>query len=174
MNAVLALIFTGVGATALMDAWGVLRKRLLGIPAADYGMVGRWIGHMTHGTFCHDRIAAATPIRGERIIGWVAHYAIGVVFAAGLVWIAGFIWLQQPTLAPALAFGIATVAAPFLVMQPGMGAGVAASRTPKPWSARVQSLITHAVFGVGLWLAGSIVARTLSLQQLEGVARLVA
>lgn len=156
MNAVLALIFMGIGATAVMDAWGAIRKRLLGMPAADYGMVGRWIGHMAHGTFRHDRIAAASPIPGERVIGWTAHYAIGVVFAAGLIWIAGFEWLQQPTLVPALAFGIGTVVAPFFLMQPGMGAGVAASRTPKPWSARLQSLITHAVFGVGLWLAGSI------------------
>lgn len=151
MNVVLAMIVTGIGATAVMDVWGAIRKRLLGIPPADYAMVGRWIGHMAHGTFRHDRIAAATPIPGERAIGWIAHYAIGVVFAAGLIWIAGLQWLSRPTLAPALAFGLGTVAAPFLLMQPGMGAGVAASRTPKPWSARLQSLITHAVFGFGLW-----------------------
>jgi hypothetical protein len=153
MSALLALIFTGLGATVVMDAWGVVRKPLLGVPAADYSMVGRWVGHMTHGTFRHDRIAAAAPIPGERVIGWTVHYATGIVFAAGLVWIVGFDWLQRPTLAPALGFGIATVAAPFLLMQPGMGAGVAASRTPKPWSARLQSLITHAIFGVGLWVA---------------------
>lgn len=154
MNALLALIFTGIGATVVMDAWGVVRKPLFGLPAADYGMVGRWVGHMASGTFRHDRIAAAAPIAGERVIGWTVHYATGVVFAAGLVWVVGFDWLQHPTLAPALAFGIATVAAPLLLMQPGMGAGLAASRTPKPWSARLQSLITHAIFGVGLWVAG--------------------
>jgi hypothetical protein len=153
MSALLALIFTGIGATMIMDAWGVVRKPLLGVPAADYSMVGRWIGHMTHGTFRHDRIAAAAPILGERVIGWTVHYAIGVVFAAGLVWVVGVEWLEHPTLTPALGFGIATVAAPFLLMQPGMGAGLAASRTPKPWSARLQSLTTHAIFGVGLWVA---------------------
>lgn len=154
MNAMFALIVIGIGATAVMDTWGAIRKRLLGIPPADYAMVGRWIGHMTRGTFRHDRIAAAAPIPGERVIGWIAHYAIGVVFAAGLIWIVGSEWFQQPTLVPALAFGIGTVAAPFLLMQPGMGAGVAASRTPKPWSARFQSLLTHAVFGFGLWATG--------------------
>lgn len=154
MTAVLASIVIGSGATAVMDVWGVIRKRLIGIPPADYAMVGRWLGHMTRGTFRHDRIAAAAPMPGERAIGWIAHYATGIVFAAGLIWIVGFEWLRQPTLVPALAFGIATVAAPFLLMQPGMGAGVAASRTPKPWSARLQSLITHAVFGFGLWATG--------------------
>lgn len=157
MTIVPALIFIGICATAVMDIWGAIRKRLLGIAPADYAMVGRWIGHMARGTFRHDRIAAAAPIPGERVLGWTAHYAIGIVFAAGLIWIAGSEWLRQPTLVPALAFGIGTVAAPFLLMQPGMGAGVAASRTPKPWSARVQSLITHAVFGFGLWAAGWVI-----------------
>ena len=44
--------------------------------------------------------------------------------------------------------------APFLLMQPCMGAGIAASRTPHPASARVHSLINHAVFGLGLYLFG--------------------
>jgi hypothetical protein len=153
MNDLLLLILTGVGATVLMDGWGVVRKLLFGIPSADYGMVGRWIGHMAHGKFRHDRIAAAAPIPGERILGWSIHYLIGIAFACGLVWIVGFEWLPHPTPVPALAFGIATVVAPFLIMQPGMGAGVAASRMPKPNSARLQSLITHAVFGFGLWAA---------------------
>lgn len=161
MSDMLASVFIGVGATALTDAWGAARKRLLGVPPADYGMVGRWIGHMAHGKFRHDRIAAAAPIPGERGLGWSVHYIIGIAFAAGLIYMVGFEWLRHPTLAPAMAFGIATVGAPFLLMQPGMGAGIAASRTPHPGSARLQSFITHAVFGFGLWLAGSVVSRYL-------------
>ena len=66
----------------------------------------------------------------------------------------GLDWARQPTLGPALLVGIGTVAAPFLVMQPGMGAGVAASRTPRPAAARLQSLVTHTIFGLGLYAAG--------------------
>ena len=32
--------------------------------------------------------------------------------------------------------------------------GMAASRTPAPNAARLQSLLTHAVFGLGLYLGG--------------------
>jgi hypothetical protein len=39
-------------------------------------------------------------------------------------------------------------------MQPGMGAGVAASRTPRPATARLHSLVTHGIFGLGLYAAG--------------------
>ena len=154
MNDLLFTIIIGIGATAAMDLWGFARKPLLGIAPPNYALVGRWIAHMTRGRFRHDSIAASAPARGEHTLGWTAHYLIGIAFAALLVGIWGPAWVRQPTIGPALVVGIGTVAAPFLLMQPGMGAGIAASRTPSPASARLQSLITHAVFGLGLYAAG--------------------
>ncbi len=154
MNHVLFILIIGIGATAVMDVWSIVRKPLLGVPLPNYGMVGRWIAHMAHGQFHHDNIAASSPKHGERIIGWTAHYLIGIAFAALLIGIWGESWIQSPTIGPALAIGIGTIAAPFLLMQPGMGAGVAASRTPHPASARLQSLITHTAFGLGLYASG--------------------
>ncbi|MFV8569581.1 DUF2938 domain-containing protein [Marinobacter sp. SBS5] len=147
------VLFIGIGATAVMDLWSIVRKPMLGIPLPNYGMVGRWIAHMADGQFRHDAIAASPPVRGERVIGWTAHYLIGIAFAALLIGIWGDSWSDNPTLGPALAVGIGTVAAPFLLMQPGMGAGLAASRTQHPASARLQSLLTHAVFGLGLYFS---------------------
>jgi hypothetical protein len=148
----------GAGATLVTDIWGMARKRLLGIPPLDYALVGRWFAHMARGRFRHDRIAAAPPVKGERLLGWSAHYLTGIAFAAALLAIWGLDWARQPTLGPALLVGIGTVAAPFLLMQPGMGAGIAASRAPRPTAARLQTLITHAVFGLGLyagaWVTG--------------------
>lgn len=151
-------LFIGVGATLVMDLWTIARRRLFGTPLANYGLVGRWLAHMARGRFRHERIAAAPPVPGERVIGWTAHYLIGIAFAGLLLAICGVAWVRQPALAPALAFGIATVAAPFLLMQPGMGAGIAASRMPQPNAARVQSLVTHTVFGVGLYAAGLVLS----------------
>jgi hypothetical protein len=45
-----------------------------------------------------------------------------------------------------------TVVAPWLVMQPAMGAGIAASRSASPAATRLRNLGTHAVYGVGLFL----------------------
>ncbi len=147
----------GAGATVVMDAWGIARRRLLGIPTMNYGLVGRWLAYLPRGRFRHDPIAKAPPVRGELAIGWVAHYAIGIAFAAALLAVCGLEWAQRPTLGPALALGIGTVAAPFFVLQPGMGAGIAASRTPRPNAARLQSLVTHAVFGLGLFATASLI-----------------
>jgi len=122
----------------------------------DYALVGRWLAYLTRGRFCHDRIAASPPVQGERIIGWVAHYLIGITFAAILLAIWGLDWARHPTIEPALIVGIGSVLAPFLIMQPGMGAGIAASRTPNPAAARFQSLVTHAIFGLGLYVTGRV------------------
>jgi len=51
-----------------------------------------------------------------------------------------------------MLFGVASVLVPYLVMQPLFGLGVAASKTPRPWQARIRSLMAHATFGVGLYV----------------------
>jgi hypothetical protein len=153
LNYLVCAVVIGAGATVVMDVWGVVRKWLLGIPPFDYGLVGRWLAYLTRGRFHHTPIAASAPVRGERLIGWTAHYLIGIAFAGTLLGIWGLEWVRNPTIGPALIVGIGSVAAPFLLMQPGMGAGIAASRTPRPAAARVQSLVTHTIFGLGLYAA---------------------
>lgn len=144
----------GLGATAFMDIAALVRKQLMGTALPDYGLVGRWLAHMPHGRFRHPSIAATPPVRGERLIGWTAHYLTGIAFALLLLAFYGRDWVRHPTIGPALVIGIGSVAAPFLLMQPGMGAGIAASRTPNPNAARLRSLITHGIFGLGLYVAG--------------------
>jgi hypothetical protein len=144
----------GAIATLLTDAWAIVRKQLTGVAPPDYGLVGRWIAWMPRGRFRHDSISASPRMPFERAIGWLAHYLIGIAFATLLLGIEGIGWVRQPTIASALIVGIGTVAAPFLLLQPGMGAGIAASRTPDPAAARLRSVVMHAVFGVGLYLGG--------------------
>jgi hypothetical protein len=153
MNQLISTVIIGIGATIAVDLWAIVRKQLFAIPPPDYGLVGRWLSHMPRGRFRHDAIAKSAPIRGERFIGWTVHYVIGIAFAAVLIGIWRIEWTQHPTLGPALIVGISTVAAPFFLMQPGMGAGFAASRTPRPNAARLQSLITHSIFGLGLYVS---------------------
>jgi hypothetical protein len=155
---VIGALAVGTGATAVMDGWTILQRRLFGVQSLDYRMVGRWIGHFRHGQFAHDNIGKAAPVRGEAVLGWTLHYAVGLLFAGILVWVWGIDWLAQPTLAPALIIGIGSIVVPFFIMQPGLGAGVAASRTPKPWRSRFRSLVTHTSFAVGLYLSARLLS----------------
>jgi hypothetical protein len=147
----------GALATAILDAWTLL-LRTFKVPTLDMALVGRWMLHGFRGTWTHERIASAASMRGEAAAGWIVHYATGVAFAALLVGVASTSWLLAPTPWPAVAVGAATVAAPWLVMQPAMGAGFASSRTPTPTRNRVRSLANHTVFGAGMYLAAACIA----------------
>lgn len=155
-----AVLLVGVGATAVMDAWTVLLGRL-GVPTGNLALVGRWVGHIARGRWSHASIQRADPIPREGALGWLIHYAVGITFAALLVALQGAAWLHEPALAPALAFGVATVAMPLLVMQPAMGAGLLSSKTATPLKNSLRSLANHAVFGVGLYLAAEVLDRTI-------------
>lgn len=160
---ILHVLLVGVVATLLMDAWALARRRLFGIASLDYALVGRWLGHMRHGRFQHAAIGKAQPVRGERLLGWCSHYLIGVAFVGLFVALVGPHWLCQPTLLPALLLGIVSVAAPLLLMQPAFGMGLVASRMANPWQIRLRALVTHLVFGLGVYLAGWLGAQLLAL-----------
>ena len=153
LDLVLRATVMGVAGSAVMDVWSAVLRRRFGIPTLDYRLLGRWIGHMPQGRFAHERIAAASPVPGERALGWLAHYAIGVSFALLLLAVVGRGWLAEPTVWPALAVGLGTIVAPWFVMQPAMGAGIAGSRTPRPAATRLRNLGTHTVYGLGLYVA---------------------
>jgi hypothetical protein len=139
----LAALVIGGGATLFMDLWAAMQKRLLRVQPLNYALLGRWLGHLWHGRLTHENIAAAAPIPGEAALGWFAHYGIGVAFAGLLLAVWGLGWAHNPTLGPALIVGVGSVAAPFLILQPGLGAGIAASKTPRPNVSRLRSLVTH-------------------------------
>lgn len=148
----IAAVFIGIGATAVLDLWLAALKRL-GVPTGSFALIGRWVAHMARGKFSHAAIAKAEPVNIELAIGWVTHYAVGIAFAAVLVALQGSGWVQQPTFVPAFLTGVATVAMPLFVMQPAMGSGFAASKTPTPLRNCARSVANHAVFGIGLYLA---------------------
>ncbi len=153
-------VLIGAGATMVMDLWAALLRQL-GVPSLNLDFLGRWIGHLARGHWMDVSIAAATPIRGERWIGWCAHYSIGVAFSALLLWTYGLEWARSPSVLPALSIGIATVIAPLLILQPAMGAGIASWKTPRPLVTSMKSLATHTVFGLGMYLAALAAASLL-------------
>jgi hypothetical protein len=154
---ILSAAAIGVGASVLMDVWNLLLKRVLGIPSLSYCLLGRWLLHMPAGTFAHVSISAAPQKRFECTAGWLAHYSIGIAFALVFLALLSGEWLAHPTLLPALLYGIATVVFPLFIMQPALGLGIAAAKTAKPAQARLKSLVTHTVFGIGLYLCALVV-----------------
>lgn len=142
----------GIGATLTFDLWAQFLKFAFRITPSNICMVGRWLLYMPGGIFRHSNIIKVPEKKGECLAGWIAHYMIGITLALIFVLLAGEEWLINPTVIPAIVFGIVTVIAPLFIMQPAFGFGFAASKTPNPGQARLRSLMNHAAFGVGLYL----------------------
>lgn len=99
---VVRVALIGIGAIVVLDLWNAFLNRFFGVPSLNLGMLGRWFGHFPRGRFMHDNVAEASPIPGERIIGWSAHYAIGITWAALLLAIWGLDWARHPTPTPGI------------------------------------------------------------------------
>ena len=141
----------GIVATLATDLWQRLVQAVAGLPPANWGLVGRWVAWFPRGVFLHRPISATAPVAGERAIGWVFHYVVGIAYAAAYVAIVR-LRLTEPTLPSAMIFAVVLLIAPWFVMQPAMGFGVMASRAPKPGVARTISATSHLAFGLGLYL----------------------
>ena len=151
------IMLLGMGATLLSDLWALFLKSAFNFAPSNMGLLGRWLLHMPQGTFVHRSIAAASPRRGEVAVGWLAHYAVGVLYAFLFTVVVGTGWLQHPSILPAVGFGVVTIAAPFFIMQPAFGIGVASSRATNPWHARLRTLVIHVLFGLGLFVSALLV-----------------
>ena len=146
-------IVMGAAATALLDLWAILLNRLFGFPLPNWAMVGRWVAHLPAGQFAHEDIGKAAPAGNELAIGWVFHYVVGIAFALATLMIGGAGWAGNPTLPLPLIVGIVTVGCGWFILQPCMGAGIAASRRPHAGRTRLLNVVGHIVFGSGLWFA---------------------
>jgi hypothetical protein len=131
-------ILMGLGATLVFDLWGLFLKHAFRIPPSNICLVGRWLRYMPEGTFIHSNIASALPKSAECIVGWISHYLIGITFASIFIGLTGNHWLRHPTPIPAIAFGVVTVLAPFLIMQPAFGLGFAASKAAKSYAGKAS------------------------------------
>lgn len=150
-------ILIGLGATLTFDLWVMFLKHTFKITPSNMCLVGRWLRYMPEGIFTHSNIGSSPQKSAECTVGWLAHYMIGVIFAIIFIACIGNNWLRNPTLTPALTFGLVSVSMPFFIMQPAFGLGVAASKTSNPMQARLRSLINHVVFGIALYLVGILV-----------------
>ena len=68
-KAAIEALVVGIIATLATDLWLWLLQ-IVGVPPANWALVGRWVAWMPRGVFVHRPIAATPSIRGELAIGW--------------------------------------------------------------------------------------------------------
>jgi len=147
------ILLTGLLATLIMDGWSLARRYLFAVPSLNYALIGRWILWMSKGRYFHHTIHDTPAVKGETFTGWAVHYLTGMAFAfIPLLW-RGQQWPEHADLLSAVISGLLSLMAPFFIMQPALGWGIAASKTPVPGKARLNSAVNHLVYGLGLYLA---------------------
>ncbi|WP_269915466.1 DUF2938 family protein [Acinetobacter sp. HY1485] len=154
MHLFLYSIWIGILATAVMDFIAWLRATFFNTKSLNYALIGRWILSFKDGRWVHNTILTTSPKYGETWFGWAVHYLIGILFS--------YVYLQlnlyfafQYTILNILGFASLTTLIPFLMMQPALGFGFFACKTPKPLNSILNSLIAHLAFGFGLYIAVS-------------------
>ncbi|KAF7769921.1 hypothetical protein PCIT_a2846 [Pseudoalteromonas citrea] len=152
----IACVVVGMVATAFMDLWAIFLKHVFGVRPLNYALVGRLGLHAIKGEFFHKNINVSQEMTGELMLGWLLHYLIGVIFSAVFIGLVDELWFYEPSIYLSILFGLLTVLLPFLIMQPAMGLGIAAAKAPLPNVARIRSIQTHCIFGVGLYLGGLV------------------
>jgi hypothetical protein len=157
MMNLLEIVASGVAACMFLDIWQQVLRFASGLPATNWGLVGRWFVHAGRGRFFHDAIAKEPPERNEVSIGWIGHYAVGLVYGFVYVGLMRQILGIPPSLANGLIFGALSVVVPWFFFMPAMGVGVLARKAPAPTTARLQALASHTVFGLGLAAGSSAV-----------------
>ncbi|MCQ4629897.1 MULTISPECIES: DUF2938 domain-containing protein [Shinella] len=151
MELLLKGVAIGIGATVLMDLWAIVLWKGFRQSRPNWAPVGRWFWHLKNGTVFHDDIGKAPPYANELALGWISHYAVGILYGVILALLVGEAWFAAPTFLPAWILGIVTVGAGWFLLQPGLGIGVAASKLPNANTVRILNLVAHTVFALGLY-----------------------
>lgn len=154
-NLAVNMIVSGIFATVIFDIWQRLLHAATGIPATNWGIVGRWFGHLPKGRFVHESIGAAAPVANEAALGWFMHYLIGIGY--GVVYVGMMVALfDGPTLLNGFLFGLASVSIPWFMFQPCLGLGFMGSKAPNPNIPRYTALAAHCLYGVALYAGSAI------------------
>jgi hypothetical protein len=156
---VLAICVAGIFACLALDAWQQIFKRLAGIPATNWAVVGRWfVLTLQRKTMYHPSIDNESAVAKELLIGWIVHYSVSMVYAV-VYWLLMQLAILLPTWTDGLLFGAVSVVVPWFYFMPCMGKGVMGKLTPNPAKACVVALLSHLVYGTAMGLGFSVVAQ---------------
>jgi hypothetical protein len=148
----LQVLSVGALSTLSMDVLTGLALRFRIVAPLTPQLVGRWFVSVARARPIHVDIARSPAIHHELAIVLPVHYAIGVLLASFYLWTTYQLHLSPRSFTLALAFALCTNALPWLLMFPAMGYGFFGSHGPAGTRLFVSSLLSHAFFGLGIWI----------------------
>ena len=83
-------ILMGLAGTAAMDVLALVLARAGIAPFPNWAMPGRWLAHALRGKIWHEDIGQSEAVSNELGLGWVFHYAVGIIYGVIFVILALF------------------------------------------------------------------------------------
>ena len=145
----------GILATLFMDLFSIINKKLFKITPLNYAIIGRWVLHWKSCKFAHNNIMQTQTLKNELVLGWIIHYITGVSWTY-LYFVMCTYFSYEINLLNTIIFTSITTLLPFMVIQPFLGFGFFAYKTPSPIHSIRNSLIAHITFGVGIFYSYKI------------------
>jgi len=109
-------------------------------------LMGRWVVNIARGQPWHSNIAHAAPVDHELAVAVLAHYGVGIAFAALYLFSTSRPGVSTRSAIPAVTFGLLTNIFPWLLMFPAMGFGLFGARGPAETQLFLSSLASHVSF----------------------------
>lgn len=149
MKTAAKIILIGIGGTLATDSCSWILK-LVGIHSHGLSLVGSWfIGYLG--------ISLQHPLASQALlIGWVAHYCLGICFGFLLFFLYGKKWLESPTLSGAFVLGLVTFIISLLLIQPVLGFGKAFANMPHPGTIIAKVVLFHVVYSAGIYGSATV------------------
>lgn len=147
---------TGILATVTMDVLSIVALKLGFVAFLPPRLIGRWFALMARGQFVHTDLGHTAPVDNEMAIAVPMHYAIGTTLAVVYLFLSSALAISPRSLIVALGFALCTTLLPWLLMFPATGYGWFGTHGPPGTRLFLSSLVTHCVYGIGLWLGVSI------------------
>jgi hypothetical protein len=150
MNLILMVLTVGIFGTVVMDILNLFFARIGIISKIEVNAIGRMAVGWTHGRFFYKHPSEMDEVAHEVLIGYIAHYSIGIGLAIPYIFGWDILIGGNPSLIYAIVYGIATTVASWFFVYPTMGLGAFGLKSPEGFRAAFSSLANHLFYGLGL------------------------
>ena len=145
-------IISGLFATIIFDLFNYSLNFAYGTNKPKWNLLGRYFLGYKESNFIRTTLIDDEELDNELLWGYLFHYFIGIVY--GIIYvILNYLLFDYPSIFLAYFFGFFTVLGGWCFLMPfAYNLGFFASKSDERNNILVQNLISHFVFGTGLFI----------------------
>ena len=145
-------LISGLVATIIFDLFNHSLNYAYNINKPKWFLLGRYFIGFKKGEYFRENIEEDDEVKNEVIWGYFIHYLIGIIYGIFYVFF-NLLFFDYPSLLVAYFFGFCTVLGAWCFLIPfAYNLGFFASKSDQQFKLLAQNLISHFIFGTGLFI----------------------